>query len=492
MSRSTPKDITKDPIQSLRSFFSEQNLSLKSDQIQSEPDTLKYYGKDWTTYYDIAPLAVFFPENNEQVVAIVKWALSLAAKWAATSTKDASGAYRIGLVPSGGRTGLSGAACALHGEVVVSFDRMNRILDFDEADMCVRLQAGVVTETLQKFALEKGLYYPVDFAARGSSQIGGNIATNAGGIKVVRYGLTRDWVMSLKVVTGSGELVEFNQALVKNATGYDFRHLFIGSEGTLGFIVEAEIKLAPPPPTLQVMVLAVPDLQNIMKVFSNFKKSLSVVAFEFFSEAALQKVIANTGLQRPFATVSDYYVVCEVEKKNELEEETLMQVFESCLEQGYIVDGALAQSEAQAKSFWRLREDISESLAKYSPYKNDISVRISKVPSLVQELDVLLKTAYPTWEVIWFGHIGDGNLHINILRPSGMSKEDFVQECRKVDEIVFACVGRHHGSISAEHGVGLSKKSFLKYTRTEAEINWMREIKKIFDPEQILNPGKVF
>jgi FAD/FMN-containing dehydrogenase len=186
-----------------------------------------------------------------------------------------------------------------------------------------------------------------------------------------------------------------------------------------------------------------------------------VVAFEFFSEAALQKVIANTGLQRPFATVSEYYVVCEVEKKNELEEETLMQVFESCLEQGYIADGALAQSEAQAKSFWRLREDISESLAKYSPYKNDISVRISKVPSLVQELDVLLKTAYPTWEVIWFGHIGDGNLHINILRPENMIKEEFVRECRTVDPLVFAEIQKFAGSISAEHGVGLSKKSFL-------------------------------
>lgn len=155
------------------------------------------------------------------------------------------------------------------------------------------------------------------------------------------------------------------------------------------------------------------------------------------------------------------------------------------------LDGVMSQSEVQAKTFWRYREDISESLARYSPYKNDIAVSISKVPAFMEELDQLLSKAYPQWEVIWFGHIGDGNLHINILRPEGMSKEDFVKECRKVDVLVFETVKKFKGSISAEHGVGLTKKSFLSYTRSEAEIEIMKGIKKIFDPDNIINPGKV-
>lgn len=448
---------------------------LKSDQIKTDPDSLKYYGKDWTTYFDIHASAILFPQSAEEVQNIVRWARK----------------NQIALVPSGGRTGLSGAAVATKGEVVVSFEKMNRILNFSDVDQVVTIEPGVVTEALQKFATDKGLYYPVDFAARGSSQMGGNIATNAGGIKVVRYGLTRDWVAGLKVVTGTGEILDLNRSLVKNATGFDLRHLFIGSEGVLGFIVEAQIRLAQTPPPLQVLVMGVSGLDAVMKVFSEFKKKCTLVAFEMFSEKALQKVVESTGLPRPFATPTEYYVLAEVEMKSDTDQAQVLEVFEACMEQGLVLDGAMSQSEAQAKNFWRLREDISESLAKYSPYKNDISVAISKVPAFMQDLDQILAKAYPSWEVVWFGHIGDGNLHINILRPSGMIKETFVAECRKVDQMVFESVQRQGGSISAEHGVGLTKKSFLNYTRSDEEIQIMKGIKKIFDPDNIMNPGKV-
>jgi FAD/FMN-containing dehydrogenase len=189
--------------------------------------------------------------------------------------------------------------------------------------------------------------------------------------------------------------------------------------------------------------------------------------------------------------VADFYVVCEVECSHESAEEKIMQVFESCMEKGWITDGVISQSEQQEKNFWRYREDISESLSPFSPYKNDISVTISKVPQFMEDLDKILTTAYPTWTVVWFGHIGDGNLHINILRPDGITKETFVQECRKVDEHVFQTIQKNQGSISAEHGVGLSKKSFLNYTRSNAEIEIMKGIKKVFDPDNIINPGKV-
>lgn len=449
---------------------------LKPEQIKTDAESLKYYGKDWTTYFDIKASAIVFPRETSEVVQLVQWARK----------------HKIGLVPSGGRTGLSGAAVATKGEVVVSFEHMNKILDFNSVDQVVTIQPGVITETLQKYATEKNLYYPVDFAARGSSQMGGNIATNAGGIKVVRYGLTRDWVAGLKVVTGTGEVLDLNRSLVKNATGFDLRHLFIGSEGTLGFIVEAQIRLTAPPPPLQVLVMGVTGLNAVMQIFSELKQKCTLVAFEMFSEKALAKVIASTGLSRPFETTCEYYILAEVEMRSEADQALVLEVFEACMEKGLVVDGTMSQSEQQAKNFWRLREDISESLAKYSPYKNDISVAISKVPAFMDDLDAILTKAYPTWEVVWFGHIGDGNLHINILRPDGMTKEVFVQECRKVDQLVFKSVQKQGGSISAEHGVGLTKKPFLDYTRSIAEIEIMKGIKKVFDPDQIINPGKVF
>lgn len=446
-----------------------------SQKIKTDADSLKHYGRDWTTYFDIHASAILFPESIEEVQEIVKWANK----------------HNIGLVPSGGRTGLSGAAVATQGEVVVSFDKMNRILDFNSSDGIVTIQPGVITETLQQFAEEKSLYYPVDFAARGSSQMGGNIATNAGGIKVIRYGLTRDWVAGLKVVTGTGEILDLNRSLVKNATGPDLRHLFIGSEGIFGFIVEAQIRLTQPPPKLQVLVLGLPQLSAVMDVFAEFKKKCTLVAFEMFSEKALVKVLENTGLSRPFETQAPYYILAEIESATDSAESAIMETFESCLERGLVVDGSMSQSPQQAKNFWRLREDISESLAKYSPYKNDISVRISKVPDFMNDLDTVLAKAYPHWNVVWFGHIGDGNLHINILRPDGMTKEEFVKECRKVDNLVFEAVRKQGGSISAEHGVGLTKKSFLQFSRSEAEIEILRSMKRTFDPRGIMNPGKV-
>lgn len=455
--------------------ISELSHFLKPDQIKTDLESLKYWGKDWTTYFDVNSSAIVFPRSTEDVVALVKWART----------------HKVGLIPSGGRTGLSGAAVATQGEVVVSFDQMNKIKDFSAIDQTVVIEPGVVTEALQEFATSKQLFYPVDFAAVGSSQMGGNIATNAGGIKVVRYGLTRDWVAGLTVVTGTGDVLHLNNGLIKNATGYDLRHLFIGSEGTLGFIVEAKIQLTAPPPPLQVLVMGVNGLDAVMKIFAEFKTKTSLVAFEMFSDKALDKVLEGTGLPAPLDTKTPFYVLAEVEAGSESEQESIMSVFEKCLEEEWVLDGVMSQSDVQATTFWRYREDISESLAKYSPYKNDIAVTISQVPAFMNDLDVVLKNAYPTWEVVWFGHIGDGNLHINILRPEGMSKEEFVQECRKVDVLIFDSVKKYHGSISAEHGVGLTKKSFLNYTRSEAEIQIMRGIKDVFDPDHVINPGKL-
>lgn len=448
---------------------------LPEARVRSDADTLASHGKDWTRFYTAAPAAVVFPVSVDEVQALVRHAI----------------AERLALVPSGGRTGLSAGAVAAQGEVVVSFERMNRILDFDAVDRSVTVEPGVITETLQGYAREHGLFYPVDFAARGSSQIGGNIATNAGGIKVIRYGLTRDWVSGLKVVTGRGDLLDLNRGLIKNATGYDLRHLFIGSEGTLGFIVEATLRLATRPREPAVMVLALPALDAVMAVFAAFRERLQLTAFEFFDDRALGHVLAR-GVPAPFATRAPYYVLVEFDHAHAEDMDAALAAFEHASVQGWIVDGVISASETQAKTLWRLREDITESLAPRQPYKNDISVRVSRAPAFLTEIDALFAREYPSFEVVWFGHIGDGNLHISVLKPVDWDAATFVAECARVNVLLFETLRRHGGSVSAEHGVGLVKKPWLGYTRDAIEIDYLRALKAVFDPHGILNPGKIF
>jgi FAD/FMN-containing dehydrogenase len=444
-------------------------------KVLSDAESLKTFGLDWTRAYEPSPCAIALPKTIEELQALVLFANE----------------QELAIVPSGGRTGLSGGAVAAKGELVVAFDLMNEILEFNASDATVRLQAGVITETLQGFAEQKGFYYPVDFASAGSSQIGGNISTNAGGIKVIRYGLTRDWVLGLKVVTGEGKILDLNKGLVKNATGYDFRHLFIGSEGSLGLVAEATIKLARPPVNPQVMVVACPDFSAIMDTLAIFQKCLELNAFEFFSDIALEKVTSHGNVKRPFESNAPFYALLEYDVVSDALGDKVFECFEQSVESGKVLDGVLSQSEQQAAELWALRERISETISVYTPYKNDISVKVSHVPNLIQEIDTLVQNAYPEFEIIWYGHIGDGNMHLNILKPESWKKQDFFEECKRVSQFVFEVIEKYQGSISAEHGLGLLKKDFLHYTRSEDEINYMRAMKQVFDPNGIMNPGKV-
>jgi FAD/FMN-containing dehydrogenase len=446
-----------------------------TDKVRTDEESLETFGKDWTKIYAPKPLAIVFPKTTEQVQAIVLFANE----------------QNFAIVPSGGRTGLSAGAMATNGEVVISFDYMNTIEDFNDVDRSVRCGAGVITEQLQNFAVDQGLCYPVDFASAGSSQLGGNISTNAGGIKVIRYGMTRDWVAGLKVVTGKGDILELNKDMIKNNTGYDMRQLFIGGEGTLGLITEATMRLARPPQDLTVLVLGVPEFEAIMNVLNSFQQKIDLTAFEFFSDKAMRKVVEHQDVPAPFETEAEYYALLEFEAISEGTIDVAMELFEHCMEQGWVLDGVMSQSETQAANLWRLREGISETIAQWTPYKNDISVVVSKVSPFLREIDEVVTKHYPDFEIIWFGHIGDGNLHLNILKPDALAKDEFFEKCKEVNTWVFEIVEKYRGSISAEHGVGMTKKPYLEYTRSAAEIDYMRAIKSVFDPKNIINPGKL-
>ncbi len=444
-------------------------------RLKTDAADLEHYGRDWTRRWTPAPLAIALPASVEEVQALLRWC----------------SAQGVAVVPSGGRTGLSGGAVAAHGELVLSLERMNKPLAFNAVDRTLTVQAGMALEAVHNAALEHGLIYPVDFAARGSCSIGGNIATNAGGIRVIRYGNTREWIAGLKVVTVSGELLELNKGLIKNSSGYDFRQLLIASEGTLGVIVEATLKLTDPPPASNVMLLALPSFEVLMEVFAAFRERLQLQAFEFFTDRALEHVLAH-GAQAPFAEVHPFYVVTEFAAGDDAQEAAAMAAFEACMEQGWVSDGVVSQSDAQAAQLWRLREGITEAVARYKPYKNDVSVRISSMPAFLAQTQALIGEAYPQFDVVWFGHIGDGNLHINVLKPDGTADAEFLQQCEHVTKLLAQVLKDFDGSISAEHGIGLVKKGYLDSTHGPAEIALMKAVKRTFDPQGLLNPGKVF
>ncbi len=457
-------------------IIQELSAVLAPEQVAVDPASLETYGQDWTRFTPPVPTAIVFPRDTADVVAVVKCARRC----------------QFALVPSGGRTGLSGGACAANGEVVVSMDKMNTISPVNLMDRTVTAGAGAITQNIQQAARDADLFYPVDFASSGSSQIGGNIATNAGGINVIRYGMTREWVAGLTVVTGKGEVLELNKGLMKNNTGLDFRHLFIGSEGILGFITEATLKLTAPPKDPTVLVLGLSDMSAIMAVLDRIQSTTPLLAYEFFSELAVSKVVEHAGVARPFETRTPFYALVEFESENDMTDAHVFEAVEQCMEEGWVIDAVMSQSVAQAKALWRLREDISETISKWTPYKNDISSTVSKVPELLAAVDDVVHKNYPDWEVVWYGHIGDGNLHLNILKPENLQIEEFKERCNEVSTDIFDAIKTLGGSVSAEHGVGILKAPYLGYSKSDSEIDAMRAIKAIFDPDGILNPGKVF
>lgn len=455
-------------------FLADVSRIFPADFLSTEPGDLTTFGRDWTKVFDPRPSAIALPRSTQEVSQL----LALCT------------AHRIAVVPSGGRTGLAAGAVAANGELVVSLSRMRRMDPVDVLGATVRVDAGVVTEEVHKHTAEQGLTWPVDFASKGSSHVGGNIATNAGGVKVIRYGLTRQWVLGLRVVLANGDILDLNGSLEKNNTGVDLRQLFIGSEGILGIITEATLKLTRLPGQLDVLLFAVPDLAGVLSLFREARKGPFVItAYEFFTEQCMARVRRHRSVREPLSAASPYYVLLEVERGDrEALEGWIAELFEKQI----VTDGTLAQHAGEAAAIWSLRESISESLsATGMPHKNDIALPIQDLEGFCSELENVFSARYPDWEIALFGHIGDGNLHVNIMKPDNMDKSAFLAKTHEADHTMFELVRKYHGSISAEHGIGLLKKDYLAYSRSAVEIELMRSIKRIVDPLGIMNPGKV-
>ena len=440
--------------------------------VSTDPVDLQAYGRDWTRIYPSAPSALLRPRSTTEVSEILR----------------ACHAAEVSVVPSGGRTGLAGGAVASHGEVVLSLERMRKLGEVDTVGQTLAVEAGAVTQAVHQHCAQHGLTWPIELASKGSCQIGGNIGTNAGGVRVIRYGHTRHWVLGLTAVLADGTVLDMNRALEKDNTGTDLRQLFIGSEGTLGVVTEATLKLCRLPPEQRVMLFSVGSLERALELFGEARKGPFIIgAFECFSSRCLEHVMAAKKIGAPLGGAGDFYVLLEVEGAAE----GLHGWLESMLEQGLVVDGTLAQDSLQARRLWTYREGISESLAPHFPHKNDVALPVHALAAFHRDLEALLAQRYQGWTVCVFGHIGDGNLHLNFLKPAGMSVPEFVGHTASADHAVFALVQRHGGSISAEHGIGLVKKAYLHYSRTPQEIATLRALKAALDPTNILNPGKI-
>ncbi|HEU5061294.1 MAG TPA: FAD-binding oxidoreductase [Kofleriaceae bacterium] len=456
-------------------LLSELEALLPSGSITTDESDLAAYGRDWTRAYAPAPLAVVRPRSTDEVARVVR----------------ACRAHKQPMVPSGGRTGLAGGAVAMHGELVLSLERMNRIDPVDVTGLTLRVDAGAVTEQVHQHCLAHGLTWPVDLASKGSSQVGGNLATNAGGVKVIRYGHARQWVLGLVVVTAAGEILELGGPLEKDNTGVDLRQLFIGSEGTLGIITEATLKLARVPARLEVALFGVGGIDAGLRLFESARREhFQLSAYELFTESCMARFRAHRGFGPPLARPSAAYVLVEAEAPDRAAFEAWAH---AALAADGVDDGVIAQTPAQGRELWRLREGISEALgATGLPHKNDVALPVRALAAFCRELDAVFAASYPGWEICLFGHVGDGNLHINVMKPDHLGREEFFRLTGAADHAVFELVRRHQGSISAEHGIGLVKKDYLGYSRSPAEIALMRRLKAMMDPDNLFNPGKIF
>ena len=438
-----------------------------------ESDISDKYRGDWLmrAASDVQPLALFRPRSPDEVAR----ALAICTE------------YRVPVVPQGGLTGLTGGAVPTPGALLISMERMNLIEEIDPVAQTIIVQAGVPLQAIQEAADAAGLMFPLDIGSRGTCQIGGNLSTNAGGNRVLRYGMARAMVLGLEAVLADGTIVSSMNRMLKNNAGFDLKQVFIGSEGVLGIITRAVLKLAPKPRSMAVSLASFADYPACEAYLALARERLgdSLSAFEVMWDSFYTRALARKGGTAPLPVGAGAYVIVEVSSSDDRAEAQLEAFVSAALEAGLVKDALLAQSVQQERAIWGIRDMGGELIQAFNPVGNfDISVPTSRIQAFVLACSAALEDGWPGVETIWFGHVCDGNVH---LIAGGFGAD----QLEAVEHAVYRVAQAHEGSISAEHGIGLHKRDFLHLSRSAEEIALMRTLKAALDPLGLLNPGKV-
>lgn len=453
---------------------------LEPKDVSTDLTELQASNVDWMQKYKGQSQLLLKPRTTNQVSEILKWCSF----------------RKLAVVPQGGNTGLVGGSVPVFDEIVISMKNMNKILGLNELSGVVTCEAGVVLQTLDEYLKTKNFMFPIDLGAKGSCQIGGNVATNAGGLRLLRYGSLHGLVLGIEAVLPNGEIYSNMSTLRKDNTGLDLNQLFIGSEGSLGIITKVSVICPPMPKSVNVAWVSVPEFKQVEQCFKLVKSELNEIlsSFECMDNESLDLVKVHTNEQPPIDTDCPFHILIETNGSNaEHDLEKLTGFLEKCLELEVIEDGCLAESNDQLAKLWTLRESISEVSGKFGGvYKYDVSLPLNKMWELVRAVDTRLSqltskqdSNCPVYASIGYGHIGDGNLHLNV------AVRKYTKEVEQLLEpFVYEFVSKCGGSISAEHGLGFQKAKYVGYSKNQQSINMMKQLKLLYDPAGIMNPYK--
>jgi FAD/FMN-containing dehydrogenase len=444
-----------------------------------DADVLEPHLNEWRGDLRGKTLIMVSPRTTAEVSAVVR----------------ACAAANVGLVPQGGNTSLCGGSIPDESgeQVLLSLSRLNTIREVDADDFSMVVDAGCILADVQEAAQQVDRLYPLSLGAEGTCQIGGNLSTNAGGINVIRYGTARQQVLGLEVVLADGTIWDGLRSLRKDAAGYDMKQLFIGSEGTLGIITAATLKLYPQPGETTTVFAALHNATQAVSLLGLLRKTLAdgIQAFELISARCVQLVEKHIpNAQQPFEEDYPWFVLCEVIDTGQ--DSIVENAFAAAMEDGLVSDAVIAKSSVEAEKFWRLRHSIAESEKQEGAHlHHDISVPIARMDEFLTRAEEVVHSVYPTARLVTFGHVGDGNLHYNVAQPADEDGETFLAASAPITEAIYDLVAEMGGSFSAEHGVGIVKKRHLHRYRSETELDLMRAMKSALDPNNILNPGRV-
>jgi FAD/FMN-containing dehydrogenase len=460
-------------------FIAELRASLGVDAVRCGDAIGARHHADCSAAAPVLPLALLRPINTEQVAEALR----------------ICHAHRVPVVPQGGMTGLAGGAMPRRDAVALSLERMSAIEQVDIAAATITVQAGATLQAMQEAALAQGMVFGVDLGARGSCQIGGILATNAGGNGVVQYGMAREQVLGLEVVLADGTVLPMLRPMRKNNTGYDLKQWFIGSEGTLGVITRAVLVLYPAPRARVSTLIALPDYASAIQMLRRLQASFpgALATFELMWDDFFSTALRWSKMTSPLDETYPFMVLAEVTGHVEADlTEALQNALGEAMEDGSVLDAVVAQSQAQAQSLWRIREATAEFPTHMAPINFDVSLPLDQIEAFAEDCVQALSARWPMQCSLRFGHLGDGNLHLTTDLRSLGDGMTLAQAEHAVEDIVYGLLAQRGGSVSAEHGIGLHKKPYLAVSRTPAELAAMRAIKQALDPLNLLNPGKVF